>query len=246
MKLNLIYVAFIFMIFSISSVYAQKSEENKYENGQLEYSIQYDENGDEHGEWKYYFENGQLEMIETYNHGWPSGLWASYYENGQLESQGNYNSEGYENGLWETYFENGKLNYKGEYINGMPVKEWIISFDDGSLEASLSFTDKGKPTGEFHANYKNGKPKVSGYFDATGLKSKTWKTYYSSGSLKAEIVYVNDKITEVKSAFDDEGIALVYTKITEGPLQGQWFDQEDDGIEEVDYHAVMYLISFAK
>jgi len=39
---------------------------------------------------------------------------------------------------------------------------------------------------------------------------------------------------------------LVYTKVTEGPLQGQWFDQESDGIDEVDYHAVMYVISFAK
>jgi antitoxin component YwqK of YwqJK toxin-antitoxin module len=246
MKLNLIYIAIISITFSASSLYAQQSEESKYDNGQLEYNIQYDENRDEHGEWKYYFENGQLEMIETYNHGWPSGLWASYYENGQLESQGKFNSEGYENGLWEAYFENGKLNYKGEYNNGMPVKEWIISFDNGSLEASLTFTDKGKPIGEIHANYNNEKPKVSGSFDANGLKTGTWKTYYSAGSLKAEIIYVNDIITEVKSAFDEEGTALVYTKVAEGPLQGQWFDQENDGIDEVDCHAVMYVINFAK
>lgn len=245
MKRNFYYAVMIIIIFSVGSVYAQ-TETSKYDNGQLEFSIQYDSEGNEHGEWKYYFENGKVEMIENYNHGWPSGLWASYFENGQLETQGYYNNEGYENGIWEAYFENGKLNYKGEYLNGLPIKDWKIYNDDGSLEASLSFSDKGKPTGEFIANHKNKNPKVTGYFDNMGLKTGTWKTYYSSGAIKYELIYENNLVSEIKSAFDDEGIALVYTKMNDGPLKGLWLDAEEDGIDEIDYHAVFYVINFSK
>lgn len=245
MNRYLIFVAIVILTFSFCSVFAQ-TETSHYPNGQLEYSIPRDQNGDEHGECKYYFENGKVEMIETYNHGWPSGLWASYYENGQLEFQGNYNNEGNETGIWEAYHENGNLYYKGEYVNGIPVKEWKIFTEDGKLTASLSFSDKGKPTGEFIANNKNGQPLVTGTYTPQGLKTGTWKTYYSNGKPKAEIVYANDIITEIKSAFDEDGLPVVYTKVEEGPFKGQWFDPEEDRIQEFNYYTVFFMLSFTK
>lgn len=245
MKHKLFYLLFIVASLYAATLSAQK-ETSKYDNGKLEYSIEYDADGLEHGQWKFYFENGQVEMMENYNHGLPVGAWESYYENGQLESKSFYNNQGYETGIWEGYFENGKLNYKGEYLNGLPVKEWKIFQENGSLEASLSFNDKGKPTGELIANYKNQKPRVIGYYDENGLKTGTWKLFYSTGTLKAEIVYVNNEITAINSAVDDEGTPLVFTKVVDGPLQGKWIDQEDDGIDEVEYKGVMHVINFGK
>jgi antitoxin component YwqK of YwqJK toxin-antitoxin module len=243
MNKNIFFLSVISLIFSFCFVSAQ-TETSKYANGNVEYTIQYDQNGDEHGEWKYYFENGQVSTIETYNHGWQSGLWASYYENGQLESQGHYNAEGIEIGVWEAYYENGNLYYKGEYANGIPVKEWKIMTEDGKLTASLSFTDKGKPTGEFIVNNKNGQPLVTGTYSPLGQKTGTWKTYYTNGLPKAEIVYVNDVITEIKSAFDETGLPVVFTKVEDGPLKGQWFDPEEDRIEEVNYYTVFFMVNF--
>ena len=187
-----------------------------------------------------------MELIETYNHGWQSGLWARYYENGQLESKENYTNEGIETGVWEAYHENGNLYYKGEFVNGIPVKEWKIMTEDGKLTASLSFTDKGKPTGEFIVNNKNGQPLVNGNYSPKGLKTGTWKMFYPNGLPKAEIVYVDDVITEIKSAYDEAGLPVVFTKVEDGPLKGQWFDPEEDRIEEANYYTVFFMVSFPK
>ena len=244
MKRTFYFAGIILLAFLSGNLFAQKTETSKYDNGKLEYKIQYDANGDEHGRWEYYYDNGQLEMVETYNHGWPSGVWETYYENGQLESKGNYNSEGYENDIWEAYFENGQIQYKGEYKNGKPTGDWKIFFEDGSLEASLSFSETGNPTGQIISNFNNEKPKAIGSFNIMGQKTGIWKIFYTNGALKSEIVYNNNQISEIKSAFDENGNQLKFSKTTDGPLKGQWFDMEGDNIEEIDYHAVMHVVAF--
>ncbi len=243
MNKNLFIFAAIALIFVSTTAVQAQTETSKYDNGQTEYTIQYDENGLEHGEWKYYYENGQVEMIETYNHGWPAGLWATYFDNGQIEFKEYYDNQGYETGIWESYFESGQLYYKGEYNNGKPIKEWKMFFEDGTLQASLSFTDAGKPTGEFTANLKNGKALASGSYN-NGQKNGIWKTYYSNGKPKAEIVYSNGKIQKVNSAFNEEGAAVTYNKVIEGPLQGQWYDADDNKIQEVEFYHVFIMLDF--
>ena len=43
------------------------------------------------------------------------GYWEDYYENGQLMSKGNY-VNGKAHGYWKDYSYNGKLEYKTYYI----------------------------------------------------------------------------------------------------------------------------------
>jgi antitoxin component YwqK of YwqJK toxin-antitoxin module len=54
--------------------------------------------------------------ISSYNdQGEAHGYWEVYWNNGQLLYKGNY-INGKEHGYWEWYYDNGKLNTKIYYI----------------------------------------------------------------------------------------------------------------------------------
>jgi antitoxin component YwqK of YwqJK toxin-antitoxin module len=63
---------------------------------------------------KKYFKNGQLMesgffgYMTNGNGSWKNGEWKRFYENGQLKTKGNFNG-GNETGVWEFYDESGKL-----------------------------------------------------------------------------------------------------------------------------------------
>ena len=62
------------------------------------------------------------------------GLWESYYDNGQLYFKANY-VNGKEHGYWESYYDNGQLFYKGNYVNGEPHGYW----DYGQLDNKIYY-----------------------------------------------------------------------------------------------------------
>jgi uncharacterized protein len=54
--------------------------------------------------------------ITPYNEqGQPHGYWESYYDDGQLEYKGNYVNDK-RHGYWEDYWSNGQLRDKRYYI----------------------------------------------------------------------------------------------------------------------------------
>ncbi|MGV6828838.1 MAG: hypothetical protein ACWA45_05510 [Flavobacteriales bacterium] len=60
------------------------------------------------GEWKSFYENGQLKEIGTYSwSGDKEAIWKSYYENGQLKAVGEY-FLGSKRGKWKLYDQKGK------------------------------------------------------------------------------------------------------------------------------------------
>jgi antitoxin component YwqK of YwqJK toxin-antitoxin module len=48
------------------------------------------ENGERHGYWEWYYDNGQLSYKGNYVNGKLHGYWESYYSNGQLAYKGFY------------------------------------------------------------------------------------------------------------------------------------------------------------
>lgn len=63
---------------------------------------------------KKYYKNGQLMETGFFgymtngNGSWKNGEWKHFYENGQLKTKGSFNG-GNEAGVWEYYDESGKL-----------------------------------------------------------------------------------------------------------------------------------------
>ena len=58
--------------------------------------------GERHGYWEQYHEDGSLSSKGNYIDGNRDGLWEYYHKNGQPSMKGNY-KDGKEDGLWEFY-----------------------------------------------------------------------------------------------------------------------------------------------
>jgi len=121
-KLIIIYI--ILLIGSnISLVKSQSKTGNYktyYQNGQVKSDENY-KNGIKVGICKYYYENGKLQFEEKFNDsGEPDGMFNSYLNNGQLESSYTYRN-GERHGLFKEYNENGSLREEGKYEYGRRI-----------------------------------------------------------------------------------------------------------------------------
>lgn len=74
------------------------------------------------GSWEYFYDDGSLESIGSFNDDKPHGNWIWYYKNGKVKSEGNYLS-GKAEGRWIKYDERGNLNLMIYYSNGEIVSE---------------------------------------------------------------------------------------------------------------------------
>ena len=88
-----------------------------YDNGQLWEHSHY-KNGVQHGECKLYHDNGQLRVYEHYENGELHGEYKEWYDNGQLKVEENFVS-GQLHGKYLSYDESGKLIHKYYYTKGI-------------------------------------------------------------------------------------------------------------------------------
>lgn len=65
--------------------------------------------GKDHGEWQFFFLNGNIRTKGKFNNGKRIGLWLYYYENGQLWKSYEYDNAGKPKGEWKTYTKDGYL-----------------------------------------------------------------------------------------------------------------------------------------
>ncbi|WP_370391095.1 hypothetical protein [uncultured Winogradskyella sp.] len=112
-----------------------------------------------HGNWKYYYQNGQVYAEGSYENGFKQGNWTYYYPNGNKwmvchfyggckrweEETGPNVTTTYErnfrSGPFELYYENGKLKEKGEYTNEEEkTGVWKYYNEDGSLKESIDYS----------------------------------------------------------------------------------------------------------
>ena len=71
-----------------------------------------------HGEWKFYYLNGEVETSGFFENGERIGEWFYYHNNGRVKANLNY-LNGKPHGLWRTMDENGLVILEEEWINGI-------------------------------------------------------------------------------------------------------------------------------
>jgi antitoxin component YwqK of YwqJK toxin-antitoxin module len=71
-----------------------------------------------HGEWKFYYLNGEVETSGFFENGERVGEWFYYHNNGRVKANLNY-LNGKPHGLWKTMDENGLIIVEEEWINGI-------------------------------------------------------------------------------------------------------------------------------
>ncbi|MFW6035634.1 MAG: toxin-antitoxin system YwqK family antitoxin [Halothermotrichaceae bacterium] len=123
-----------------------------------------------HGDWEYYYENGQLKAKGKYSYGCHSGLWKFYHENGQIAAVGNYSRYGVEQGEWSYYYDNGQLKSRGLYEHAQ-TPEWNRNRD--SVIGIKTIRKKPIKIGEWSYYSKEGKLMAKGNY-RNGKKVGKW------------------------------------------------------------------------
>ena len=66
------------------------------------------------------------------------GNWKYYYENGQLECTGDFDNDE-PTGKWTWFYQNGLIKCEGIFINGKPDGQWLKYNEDGSTYKIINY-----------------------------------------------------------------------------------------------------------
>jgi antitoxin component YwqK of YwqJK toxin-antitoxin module len=198
-------------------------------------------NGERHGSYKSYYENGQIELECNYINGELDGIYKSYFINGQIETDCNY-INGELDGIYKSYFINGQIETDCNYEKGELHGEYKEYHENGNLKLQTQ-CKKGTQTGETKSFYDNGNKyreknlindeyegEIKEYFKNGNLKFVSYNdnyTFYKNNNIACEIEYGNppkgiwknyrdDGTIEYKLDFDikyaDRVLKTIYTK----------------------------------
>lgn len=78
---------------------------------------QFDEQGNPHGYWECFYNNGITQSRGEWVNGVKNGLWSEYHSNGNILSQGEFDM-GVMVGIWEWREADGGLISRELWING--------------------------------------------------------------------------------------------------------------------------------
>ena len=100
----------------------------KYKNRQIK-SIENFKNGKLNGEFKEFFEDGNLSQIATFKNGDMKNI-KVFYENGKLKFEQNLKDR---KGKYRGYYPNGMLEIEGEVFQGDEIGLWKYYNEEGNL-----------------------------------------------------------------------------------------------------------------
>ena len=182
-----------------------------YETGELKANGKY-ENGLKIGEWKFWYENGKMEQKGLYVKGEkPHGDWVWYYKNEQILRKETY-INGIENGFLTEYSDSGSVITYGEYVDGLEEGLWTYNTGDIKMEGEYK---EGARTGEWKYWYDNGNLFFKGSFLDDNPDGK--HTYYwDNGKTKEEGVYIMGKREGEWTRFNYDGTIFLVTSYKNG------------------------------
>ena len=204
-----------------------------YENGQIEEAGDYlrvytkgsKQDGRE-GEWKSYYESGNLKSVKKYLKGDRHGDWKSYYESGKPISIGSY-VEGAKHGEWKLYYESGFPEEAGRYVNGFEQGEWVYYYENNKVQSTGAYLPLNDKTAHLIDELEEAKEGVWKYFDENGklIEQTTFqvsddyqylikeqKEYGENGKLKSEATFHNEVVAGTHKEYFESG-ALKYKTV---------------------------------
>ncbi len=112
-----------------------------YENGDTQIVESYQMGGFE-GDYKVYYPGGQLKMLGKYEDNVMTGKWKIYYENGGLKEVVTFKNN-QENGPFVEYHPNGNLKAEGTYLNGDYEQGELKLYDENGKHIKTMMCEKG-------------------------------------------------------------------------------------------------------
>ena len=180
--------------------------------------------GFKQGNWKFFWENGNMQMEGTYQNDKRNGFFKYYDEEGNFLRVEKYTNDQLQEDAPETkvldkktaYHANGKPSITTTYYKG--VEEGIRREFDTAGTVIKGYV------------FNNGFLRYEGITDLDGKRQGIWKEYYPSGELRSQGKYVNSvMVGEWKFYFEDKRIEMVGSYTKQGKKTGEWLWYYPDG-----------------
>ena len=104
-------------------------EKAKVENKIIEYDIV---DGLKHGDFRMYYESGNIEVKGQIDKNRNIGKWQYFYESGQIESEGMF-VDNLPEGEWKWFYRSGDLREHGSFEGGKRVGMWKQFDESGNV-----------------------------------------------------------------------------------------------------------------
>ena len=202
---------FIVLITSIKDIvsYFKNGQYKKYyENGNICSNLNY-KNGNLHGNCIWYFENGNKFKEEEYENGIPHGKVIGYHENGEIGKVGHH-KDGKNVGEFIYYNDKGEIISKCIFKSGEPWEGKFLYWYD--LGNGIEF-DKLKE----EIVYKN------------GLPNGEWVEYYEDGQISHKGTYKNGERDGTLIRFYENDQKSIEGNFINGIENGIWKYYSEDG-----------------
>jgi uncharacterized protein len=184
-------------------------------------------NNEKTGKWINFYPDGRIHKEMNYENGLLNGLYKEYdsngnmalvlkYENGKIIEKGDDSQEQELLNVKRKFNENGNLIFSGSYKNDIPVGIHRFYNDEGTVINAIIYDDFGRKVSE-------------GIVDLEGNKEGQWKDFYSSGELRAEGVYRENRRTGKWLFYFKNGTREQEGSYLRGLPDGYWKWYYDDG-----------------
>lgn len=135
-------------------------------------------------------ENGTLVYEGRFINDKPIGTFKYYYSNGKIKNISRFQKNG-SISYTTTYHPNGQISSMGKFIDKQRDSIWVYYNDAGKKISSESFKN-----GLSNGKWEKFDPKTEVLLDErnflNGKKHGSWKTFYTTGQLRYEMVYKED------------------------------------------------------
>ncbi len=182
-----------------------------------EYINRTDELGQKQGSWKFFWDNGNLQLEGHYVNDKKNGFFKEYDEKGNFIAVVKFENDILIEDAKETkqlekrtsYFPNGKIAITATYYNNIPdgIRREYDTL--GNIIQGYIF--------------ENGVLKFEGITDLSGKREGLWKEYYETGEVRSIGHYKNgNPINEWKFFFPSQTIEIIGQYNFKGEKDGEW------------------------
>ena len=176
-----------------------------------------DKEGYKIGQWKNYYNTGELKSTGKYQNNVQEGKWTFYFRNGKIEQEGEFRN-GLISGKWVWYHENGTIKREEEFYNGKE-EGFIVEYDEfGEIITKGEYFD-GEKEGEWY--YEVGDHIELGSY-ITGLRDGKWKYFYDNGQMEYEGNYIQGNPDGKHKYYHENGLLKEEQYFAVGIKERHW------------------------
>lgn len=138
--INSIFSFMLVICFSVSTVMAQQTKKNYWENGKVKSEGAVNGAGLRTGKWKYYYQNGSLEASGDYTGNKTDKIIEAFKKNKNSAIDDN-TTPASRNGEWVFYYSTGEVLGKVTYQDGCPVGKAVRWHQNGTKAEESDYID---------------------------------------------------------------------------------------------------------